>query len=91
VLLGVGLFLLGLGWSACLVGGSLLVTSITDARHRPSVQGASDLVMGLSAAAVAMLSGLVVEFVSYAALAVVAAILVVPMVLAVIADRRSVA
>lgn len=91
VLLGVGLLLLGLGWSACLVGGSLLVTSVTDAAHAPSVQGASDLVMGLSAAAVAMLSGVVVELVSYAALAAVAAILVVPMVLAVIADRRSAA
>lgn len=89
VTLGAGLLLLGLGWSACIVGGSVLVTSITDVQHRPSVQGTSDLVMGLSAAGVAMLSGMVVEFVSYAALAGVAAILVVPMVLALIADRRN--
>lgn len=89
VLLGVGLFLLGLGWSACIVGGSVLVTSSTDEAHRPSVQGTGDLVMGLSAAAIAMLSGVIVEELSYAALAAVAAVLVVPTIVALMAKRRS--
>lgn len=89
VMLGAGLFLLGLGWSACIVGGSLLVTSVTDERHRPAIQGASDLVMGLSATVVAVASGPIVEYASYAALAVVAAILVVPMLVTVVMERSA--
>lgn len=88
VLLGAGLFLLGLGWSACIVGGSVLVTSSTDETHRPSVQGTGDLVMGLSAAIIATVSGVIVKELSYAALAVVAAALVVPMLVALMATRR---
>ncbi|WP_106848064.1 MFS transporter [Blastococcus sp. Marseille-P5729] len=88
VLLGIGLFLLGLGWSACIVGGSVLVTSSTEETHRPSVQGTGDLVMGLSAAAIAMISGVIVEELSYAALAIVAAALVAPMIVALMTSGR---
>ena len=43
VQLGIGLFLLGLGWSCTLIAGSAIVTEATDAAERPSVQGLSDL------------------------------------------------
>lgn len=89
VMLGVGLFLLGLGWSACIVGGSVLITSVTDEWHRPSVQGASDLTMGLAAAALAVLSGPIVDYASYGALAIVAAVVVLPMLVALAVQRRS--
>ncbi len=55
-----GLFLLGLGWSCVLVAGSTLVGEGLDAMVRPRVQGAADLVMGLSAAGAGALSGVVV-------------------------------
>lgn len=74
-----GLFLLGLGWSCTMVAGSNLVAAGSLVRDRASVQGASDLVMGLSAAAAGGLAGVVVQYLGYdwlgAAGAVVALVL----------------
>lgn len=87
--LGVGLFLLGLGWSCGLVAGStLLAESVPDA-IRPAVQGTADLVMGLCAAAGGALAGVVVALLGYAALAATAALLLVPVTLLLVRpDRR---
>ena len=43
--LGAGLFLLGVGWSCTLIAGSAMLTEAIDPRHRPDVQGLSDLAM----------------------------------------------
>jgi MFS family permease len=75
--LGVGLFLLGLGWSCCLIAGSTLLTDAVAVADRPVVQGASDLLMGLVAAGVGALAGLVMGGPGYAALNAGAAVLVV--------------
>lgn len=56
----VGLFLLGVGWSCTLVAGSTLLSDSVDLAERPGVQGASDVVMGLAAAAGGALAGVVV-------------------------------
>lgn len=48
--LGIGLFLLGLGWSFTLIAGSTLVTDSVEANERPSVQGLSDLSMNAAGA-----------------------------------------
>lgn len=79
--LGIGLSLLGLGWSCTLIAGSTLVTESVPVDERPNVQGATDLLMGIAGASAGLLSGLVVGFGSYALLAVIAACLVVPLVL----------
>jgi MFS family permease len=63
--LGVGLFLLGLGWSCTLIAGSTLVTDEVAAPERPSVQGLSDLVMNAAGAVGGILAGLIVLFGSY--------------------------
>jgi MFS family permease len=63
-----GLFLLGLGWSACLVAGSTLVTDGVPGADRPAAQGASDLLMGLSAAAGGAMAGLIVGTLGYGVL-----------------------
>ena len=55
-----GLFLLGLGWSCTLVSGSTLLSSSVAVAERPGVQGAADVIMGLSAAAGGALAGFVV-------------------------------
>ncbi|GAA1843096.1 MFS transporter [Brevibacterium marinum] len=55
--LSAALFALGLGWSACLIAGSTLLTKEIDPEHRMSVQGLSDAGMNLGAAALAALSG----------------------------------
>ncbi|HET6754888.1 MAG TPA: MFS transporter [Jiangellaceae bacterium] len=70
-----GLFLLGLGWSACLVAGSTLVTEGVPGADRPAAQGASDLLMGLSAAAGGAVAGLVVGTLGYGVLNAMASVL----------------
>ena len=72
--LGIGLFLLGLGWSCTLIAGSTLVTDEVEPRERPSVQGLSDLTMNVAGAIGGVIAGLVVWLSSYAVLNAVAAI-----------------
>lgn len=55
----VGLFLLGLGWNAGLIGGSSLLTSSVPSQNRVEVQGTSDLTMSLCGALAAFGSGFV--------------------------------
>ncbi len=63
-----GLFLLGLGWSACLVAGSTLLSESVALEERPIVQGTSDLLMGLAAASGGAVAGLVVGRLGYGVL-----------------------
>ncbi len=74
--LGVGLFLLGLGWSCGLVAGSTLLTESVPASARTSVQGAADLAMNAAGAVGGALAGVVVAVASYGWLTVGAAVLV---------------
>ncbi len=73
----VGLFLLGLGWSFATVSASTLIADQTPLEVRPDVQGAADLVMGVTAAAAGGLAGWVVGGWGYVMLAWFAAALVV--------------
>ncbi|PXY22259.1 MFS transporter [Prauserella muralis] len=75
VRLGIGLFLLGLGWSCGLVAGSALLSESVPERTRTAAQGVSDLVMNGSAAIGGSLAGLVVALWSYGWLATGAAVL----------------
>jgi MFS family permease len=74
--IGVGLFLLGLGWSFCTVAASTLLSESAPADTRTDVQGAADLVMGLMAAAAGVLAGVIVGSLGYSALTAFAALLV---------------
>jgi predicted MFS family arabinose efflux permease len=71
-MLGIGLFLLGLGWSCTLIAGSTMVTDEVDAVERPSVQGLSDLVMNGAGAVGGAIAGVVVLVSSYGWLCAVA-------------------
>lgn len=86
-----GLFLLGLGWSACLVGGSTLLTDSVAVIARPAAQGTSDLMMGLAAAAGGGLSGVVVSRLGYSALNLGAGSLLVILVALVVWARMAAA
>ncbi len=68
VLLGIGLFLLGLGWSCTLIAGSTMLTDEVAAPDRPSVQGLSDVVMNAAGAVGGALAGLIVVASSYGVL-----------------------
>lgn len=74
VTLGIGLFLLGLGWSCTLIAGSAYLTESVDPQFKTSSQGASDLVMNLSGAAGGAIAGVIIGTLSYGWLCVFAAI-----------------
>jgi MFS family permease len=74
VTLGVGLFLLGLGWSCTLIAGSAFLTESVDPEIKTSAQGASDLVMNLSGAGGGALAGVIIGTLSYGWLCFFAAI-----------------
>ena len=71
-----GLFLLGLGWSFATVAASTLIAAHSPLDVRTDVQGAADLVMGLTAAAAGGLAGVVVGVWGYPELAICACALV---------------
>ena len=70
--LGLGLFLLGLGWSATLVAGSSLLAKSVPIELRPSVQGTSDLMMNGAGAIGGAVAGLIIAFASFGALCAIA-------------------
>jgi MFS family permease len=77
LVLGVGLFLLGLGWSCTLIAGSTLLTDAAEPVDRPAVQGLSDLTMNVAGAVGGALAGAIVLWSSYAMLCAAAAVPVV--------------
>jgi len=79
VQLGAGLLLLGLGWSCGLVAGSTLVSESVPAELRPTAQGAADLLMGLGAALAGAVGGPLLAVGGFGLVAVVSAVLVVPL------------
>jgi MFS family permease len=80
--LGIGLFLLGLGWSCTLIAGSTMVTDEVAPAERPAVQGLSDLTMNAAGALGGAIAGVVVVLGSYGLLCAVA---VVPLVVLAVA------
>lgn len=77
-----GLFLLGVGWSLATVAGATMIAEHAPIEARTDVQGAADLVMGLTAAVAGALSGVIVGILGYAWLNLFAAALAVVVVLA---------
>jgi len=74
ITLGIGLSLLGLGWSFTLIAGSALLAESVSAEMKTSAQGASDLVMNLSGAGGGALAGVIIGTLSYGWLCLAAAI-----------------
>jgi MFS family permease len=79
VQLGVGLFLLGLGWSCGLIAGSTLVTESVGQDLRPTAQGGTDLLMGLSAALAGVVGGPLLAVGGFGLVTGVSAALVLPL------------
>ncbi|MBB4980146.1 MULTISPECIES: MFS transporter [Streptomyces] len=74
-----GLFILGLGWSAGLVSGSALLTDSVPQAARAAVQGLSDFVMNTAAGVGGLMAGLIVSQAGYGPLNAIAACLLLPM------------
>jgi hypothetical protein len=81
----VALGLLGLGWSAGMIGGSALLTRSVEQRLRVPLQGATDL----GAAASAALSGVVLGWGGFAAVNGLAALVLIPVLLTGLRARRA--
>ena len=88
VQIGLGLFLVGVGWSCCTVAGSALLTESTPLEARTDVQGAADLTMNGSAAVAGTLAGVVMGALGFAMLNVFAAVLTLGVLVAVLVSRR---
>ncbi len=63
--LGMGLFLLGVGWSCTFIAGSALLSESVEDGLRASAQGASDFAMNLTGAIGGALAGITIALLSY--------------------------
>jgi MFS family permease len=73
--LSAALFLVGLGWNFCFVGGSTLLADLLSPAERAKTQGANDLLIGLATAAASLGSGLIFAFTGYTVMGIVGAVL----------------
>jgi MFS family permease len=89
VRLGIGLFLLGLGWSCTLVGGSALLSTSVAEEHRPAAQGVGDALMNVAAGIGGAAAGVIVFAASYAWLNAAAAACLVPLVVVLARHARA--
>jgi MFS family permease len=88
--LAVSLFLLGLGWNFCFVGGSTLLADQLSPAERARTQGVNDLLVGLASATGSLGSGLVFAATSYTVITLLAGILsLIPLVMVFTWIRRS--
>lgn len=71
--LAIALFLLGLGWNFCFVGGSSLLADQLSPAERSRTQGFNDLLIGLVSAAGSLGSGLAFAVAGYAVMAALSA------------------
>ena len=89
--LGISLFLLGLGWNFCFVGGSALLADQLSPLERSRTQGTSDLLVGLASAIISLSSGFIFEAAGYTVIAIIAGVLaLVPLVMSLSFLRRKV-
>jgi len=71
--IGIALFLLGLGWNFCFVGGSTLLSDQLSPLERSRTQGTNDLLVGLASATISLSSGFIFNATSYTVMAIIAA------------------
>lgn len=89
VMMGSGLFLLGLGWSCTLIAGSTLLTESVDSDFKSSAQGASDLIMNLTGAIGGALAGVIIGLLSYGWLCLISTVPVFILALASLSKKLS--
>jgi MFS family permease len=87
--LAVALFLLGLGWNFCFVGGSALLADQLSPLERSRTQGANDLLVGLASATGSLGSGIVFAASNYTVIAIVSGVLaLIPLLMTLLWIRR---
>jgi MFS family permease len=87
--LAVALFLLGLGWNFCFVGGSALLSDQLSPVERSRTQGTNDLLVGLASATGSLGSGIVFALSNYTVISLVAGVLsLVPLLMTLLWIKR---
>jgi MFS family permease len=87
--LGIALFLLGVGWNFCFVGGSTLLSDQLSPVERSRTQGTSDMLVGLASAFISLSSGFIFAATGYTMMAVIGGLLsLVPLLMSVTVLRR---
>ena len=87
--LAVSLFLLGLGWNFCFVGGSALLADQLSPLERSRTQGTNDLLVGLASAAGSLGSGFIFAASNFTVIALVSGILaLVPLIMSLLWMRK---
>ena len=87
--LGIALFLLGVGWNFCFVGGSTLLSDQLSPVERSRTQGTSDMLVGLASAFISLSSGFIFAATGYTMMAVIGGLLsLVPIFMSVMFLRR---
>jgi len=87
--LGVALFLLGVGWNFCFVGGSTLLSDQLSPVERSRTQGTNDFLVGLASAFISLSSGFIFAVSNYTMIAIVAGVIsLVPLFMVVYWMRR---
>ncbi len=87
--LAVALFLLGLGWNFCFVGGSTLLADQLSPLERSRTQGANDLLVGLASGIGSLGSGFVFAASNYTVIAIVAGVVaLIPFLMSLIWIRK---
>jgi MFS family permease len=78
--MGIALFLLGLGWNFCFVGGSTLLADQLSPVERARTQGFNDLLVGMASAAGSLGSGFIFALLGYNTMAwIAAAVAILPL------------
>jgi MFS family permease len=89
--LAVSLFLLGLGWNFCFVGGSALLADQLSPLERSRTQGTNDLMVGLASATGSFGSGIIFAATSYTVITIFAGVLsLIPLLMAALWMRRKI-
>jgi len=73
--LALSLFLLGLGWNFCYVGGSSLLADQLNQQERARIQGTNDLFVGLATALGSFISGLIFAALGFGMVGIIGAVL----------------
>lgn len=87
--LAIALFLLGLGWNFCFVGGSALLADQLSPVERSRTQGINDLFVGFASAVGSLGSGIVFALSNYTVIAIISGVLaLIPLLLSLFWLRR---
>ncbi|HWO69516.1 MAG TPA: MFS transporter [Actinomycetota bacterium] len=88
-LLGVALFLVGLGWSAAYVSVTAVISDVTEPQERAAALGLADLLASVASTAAALLGGLALEAVGFTPLALGMTALLLPTVAVAVQVREA--